>query len=683
MNTSNISKRFNIKLLLLIVFQCAFFLLYQNLNRAYQTWDSAGHIALSFRMADEIKDIYNKTPGSSPVNLIKISNYYPPFIQLLGAVFSLTFGYSSENMLFITLFFFILTIVFTYKLALYLSKNENLAFYTALIFSFFPEVIEQSHVFHLDLPLIALLLSAIYFLLTSELFSKRKNTFLFFLFAGLAQNTKWYGAVYLLLPFLYVFVPFIVKAVKGQIGIKKSIINLFIGSTAVFALCFPWYFYNYADLIKFSKIFSTAESDDPAGLFSLANLFFYPASILTYQTLFLPFLCMISGIVLMLFKDRKQFPYLVSYLLISPLVFLIIANKNLRYVLPLAPLFAYFISYFLFALPKKVTWLKYAVIAYLIAGTVFLTFNQMRAHDRLLLPISYAFVGPYYSAWYDIDPTFYSYDPNHYPIDQILDFIYKDANKFGKNPLGIGNLSDSQKFSAATLEMIRLEKHMNNVYLPVPYFQFVPFNSDIEMDTYLTNNGVEYAIAPSWVGPEGLRNFAALRQMSEYLRSGRNVNYQNIKTFEFPDGTEVSVFKRRGVEQKFVMPGECSDKAGFLDGIETLKLIPDTTYILFTGHFALQDKILRDFEAGTLYVIQIENAIHNSLLDVHNLPRSGSSLCVRTGLGLDVSDEITLPLVEKNHCGDGVDCKKVVHVFWRVGEAELILTEFKREDYSK
>ena len=330
MNTSNISKRFNIKLLLLIVFQCAFFLLYQNLNRAYQTWDSAGHIALSFRMADEIKDVYNKTPGSSLVNLIKISNYYPPFIQLLGAVFSLTFGYSSENMLFITLFFFILTIIFTYKLALYLSKNENLAFYTTLIFSFFPEVIEQSRVLHLDLPLVALLLVAIYFLLTSELFSKRKSTFLFFLFAGLAQNTKWYGVVYLLLPFLYVFVAFIVKAVKRQISIKKSVINLFIGAVEVFALCFPWYFYNYTDLIKFSKIFSTAESDDPTGLFSLANLFFYPASILTYQTLFLPFLCMIFGIVLMLFKDRRQFSYLVSYLLISPLVFLIIANKNLR-----------------------------------------------------------------------------------------------------------------------------------------------------------------------------------------------------------------------------------------------------------------------------------------------------------------------------------------------------------------
>jgi hypothetical protein len=681
MSTVNISKRFNLKLLLLILLQCGFFLFYQHINKAYQTWDSAGHIGLSFRMANEIKGLYEKNPDASFTQLITISNYYPPFVQLIGAAFSLAFGYSSENILLVTLFFFVLTIIFTYKLALFLSKNENLAFYTAAIFSLFPEVIEQSRVFHLDIPLVALLLIAIYFLLTSENLSKTGRVVMFFVFAGLAQITKWYGFIYLIVPFVYVFAPVVLK--KVAVPAKKPILNIILGAITTFVICIPWYYYNYADLIKFSKIFSTGESDDPIGILSLANLLFYPSSVLTYQTLLLPFICMVAGLVVMAFKDKKQFVAVSAYLLISPLVFLLIANKNLRYVLPLAPLFAYLVSYFLFSLPKKVSWLKYVVVAYLIAGTAFLSFNKMQARQKGLLPISYAFVGPNYKAWYEIDPVFYSYDPNYYPVDQILDFIYKDANKFGKNPLGIGNLSDSQKFSAATLEMLRLEKHMNNVYLPVPYFQFVPFSSDEEMDSYLTNSGSEYMIAPSWVGPSGLRNYAALTQMSDYLRSGRDINFQKVKSYTFPDGTLVDIFKRNGVTQEFIMPGECGDRAGFLDGIETLKLVPDNTYVLFTGHFALQDKVLRNYEQGVLYVLQIENALNSTYLDVHNLPRSGSTICVRHGLGLDVSDEVTLPLVEKNHCGDGVDCKKVVHVFWRVGEADPILTEFKREDYSK
>jgi hypothetical protein len=116
-----------------------------------------------------------------------------------------------------------------------------------------------------------------------------------------------------------------------------------------------------------------------------------------------------------------------------------------------------------------------------------------------------------------------------------LDFAYADSHKVASNPLGIANLSDSQKLSAATLEMVRLERHMNDVFLPVPYFQFTPFASDFAMDDYLTNSGSQYVIAPSDPGPSGLRNYAALKQLIDYLNSDRNKLYTKIKTFDFPN----------------------------------------------------------------------------------------------------------------------------------------------------
>jgi len=132
-------------------------------------------------------------------------------------------------------------------------------------------------------------------------------------------------------------------------------------------------------------------------------------------------------------------------------------------------------------------------------------------------------------------------------------------------------------------------------------------------------------------------NYEVLEQCVGYLKSERNKLFEKIKIFDLPNGEKIFVYKKIGSVKKEAALDGCRIGAGIDDGIESIKLSPNHTYLFFTGHFAIQDKIWKDYEKGVMYIVQIENTIHESYLDIHNLPKSGSSFCSLDGFNLDVS----------------------------------------------
>ena len=64
------------------------------------------------------------------------------------------------------------------------------------------------------------------------------------------------------------------------------------------------------------------------------------------------------------------------------------------------------------------------------------------------------------------------------------------------------------------------------------------------------------------------------------------------------------------------------------------------------------------------------------MLDIYNLPKSGSSFCSIKGLGLGFSNEIKDALTQENKCGEGIKCRKVVLVKWRVGDEKVEIKEY-------
>lgn len=685
-----LSSKWHKYLLLLIFFHTIFFVSFRILNKNYQTWDSAGHIGLSYRIANEIKRYSSGVEGASVSSIMKVSNYYPPFVQLIGAVISLAFGYKSIFLLIETFLFFVLSIIFTYKLAYLLTKDQKKSFLTAAIYSLFPQIIDQSHYFHLDIPLTALVLMAIYFLLISDRFKKIFPTITFFVLFSFIQLTKWTGFVFILTPLLIVMFQAFqeVRKSKDSRKIYRVLGNFFVGSVLFFILVLPWYYVNWRELIAQVKVFSVGESDDPTNLWQ--SLLYYPLNAVSHQIMFLPFVLTFISMIRIIRRDRKKGLVILFNILVPWLVFVLISNKNLRYTLPLMPLVAYLNADILLAFPKNIKiGAKLASIftlVYLALASSFLSFFSLQKESPILMPISIFFTGFRYKAWYYYGTSFYSYKSYRYPVDKILKYIYEDANE-AVQAIGVANLVDSEGMSAATVELVRIEEGYNNIYLPVPYFQFEPFKSDEDIKAFFYETGVGYVITSTDPGPEGLRNYSALKQATEYLEKNDDM-FVEVRDFSIdkskkklsfklsPDET-ITVYKKRSSSTLTEVPVDgCKFGAGMDDGIETINLSPNHTYVFYTGHFAIQDKIWRDYKKGVLYVVQIENTVHESLLDVHNLPKSGSSFCSMEGLNKDFSGDIKKILTEDNQCGEGTRCNEVVYVKWSVGDPDVEVTGY-------
>lgn len=672
------SNKYNNLLVLLIVFHICFFVVFRLLDKNYQTWDSAGHISLSYRIANEMKRLILKEEKASLVSILKVSDYYPPFVQIIGAMISLVLGYKSLYLLTEILFFFILSIVFTYKLTLVVTKNPKISFLTTVIYSLFPQIIDQSHYFHLDIPLLSLILVSLYFLYLSEGFKKLKYAILFFVFFGLVQVTKWYGFVFIIVPVVYMVLNNLMNRLLSGTEKVKILKNILFGSLLFLVIVLPWYVENWSTLLSSSKIFSFGESDDPTNL--IQAILYYPSNVITYQIMFIPSVLLVISIVHEIVSNKKKGLFIILSLLVPWIVFVCISNKNLRYILPLTPMFAYLISSLTVKISDKIRFAPYLIVLYLLLASSFLSFNRFKKESKYLRSMSLLFAGINYEHWYYSDPTFYSYKPEKFPLDEILSFIYSDANRI-RNSVGVAVLVDSNEMSVATFEMVRLENHYDNMYMPVPYFQFQPFKNDAEIEAFFIDTVSEYVISPSNPGPKGLRNYTALMQCIEYLESSRNRLFKGIKTFTLPNGEKITVYRRIDFSENKDMTEGCKQDAGIIDGVETIKLMPGYTYILHTGHFAIEDKVSGGYKKGVIYVVQITNSTYEGDLQIYNLPKSGSSLCVKKGLDFDPIEDVKRPLNLDDQCGKEVPCVKSVLVTWNVGDSEAKVLEYSRDSF--
>ena len=233
------------------------------------------------------------------------------------------------------------------------------------------------------------------------------------------------------------------------------------------------------------------------------------------------------------------------------------------------------------------------------------------------------------------------------------------------------------------MEVLRFGRGYQRMYFPVPYFQFEPFESPDAIKAFFIQSTAKYVFAPSNPGPEGLRNYTALVQAIDFLKSDLNNLFEPIKEFTLPNGDIVTIYRRFGIAPQEVRVGGCVSSAGAIDGVEAIKLTPNTTYIFFTGHFSVQDKYTAFDEPGVLQIRQIENTVRESVLEIHNLPKSGSTLCAREGLGLDLTTEVKIPLIEKGRCGGSIDCSQVQLTKWFVGDLDVVVTKYFRGDFTE
>lgn len=530
-------------LVLIVAFHIVLNLFWQKVNTAPPTWDSAGHLAISFIFADRIPQ-FIRNDHVGVLELIKTSVYYPPLIHFLGGLIILFFGRNYEIPLFVVgTFFLVLSIIFLYKIVLKLFNNKQLALTSAFIFSFFPQIWEQSRNFHLDLPLCALMLVSYYFLIISAGLTKKKESLLFFLFFALSQLTKWYGFVFLSVPLFYelVYKPYKSNDLKNHDRLTNLIIGVFI--IAVVAL--PWYLINLGTLLSNFKIAETADAGDPANVLSYESIFHYLELMTSHQIGFVSLIFMFFG-VFTLRKTQKGIADFVIYLILVPYtVFTLISNKDLRYILPLAPMFAFLIGYYL-----QNTWTGVAKLTrniiyfvYMIAVFFFLSFNQFLKIPDNLAFIGYAISGPYGSVWV-YEPQSYTYNSQDWRGEDVVRQVQylADANGISSNHFRVLEVSDARFYSTASFDMYKLQNRFYNLDFVVPYYRFAAFSSQ-ELAAYLSD--INYALIPDSPGPPGLRNIVVLDQLVNFFKSNENTDFAPFKKFDLPDGNAITLYQRK------------------------------------------------------------------------------------------------------------------------------------------
>jgi hypothetical protein len=539
--------KYTFYLFLLIVFHVLVNFIFAIINTTPPTWDSAGHLVLSFIFSDKLVLFFKSQ--ATVATLFGISTYYPPFVHMLGALFILLFGRSYEIPLYLVgTGFLVVSILFLYKIILLkFPNNYKLAFLVTLIFSLFPQIWEQSRHFHLDIPLCGLLLSSFYFLLRSDSLKNMKYALLFFITFSLVQLTKWYGFIYLVIPFIYeVFLKGIFEGnTKSKTFVlnRKLFINLVIGIMLVSLIALPWYIINFQSILNTTAVSLTSDADDPTVIISLYNFVHYMRMMMSHQIGFLSLILLGFSSVYLFFKDKKLSLYLLVSFLFPYIIFTFIQNKDLRYIMPLAPMVAFIIGYFLVKL--RIIFVK-SYLYYLALLFVFFSFNQFIALNGIYKVFGYLMSGPYAYYW-ERYPTAYAYTTKDWQGETILKDIAKYAS-LESDLIGdykVLELSDNRFYSLASFDMYKMQNKFYDMILKVPYNQSGVLSEE-ELTTYLSD--VSFALIPLDPGPPGLRNIQILNQLKNYFVSDQNVTFDLVGEYKLPDKNILYLYKRKNFD---------------------------------------------------------------------------------------------------------------------------------------
>ncbi|MEX1052401.1 MAG: glycosyltransferase family 39 protein [Patescibacteria group bacterium] len=503
-------------LIALIIFHVIANITWIILNNQPPTWDAGLHTVLSFKIYESFSSLFT------------VSSYYPPFVHVIGSIFVSILGYSFKSVELTGTLFFVTALIYIYLYTKELIKSPKIAFFSALFFSLFITIFDQSRYHMLDIPLTAMVVGSLYYLEKSDNLIKKRPSMLFFLFFALAILTKWYAVIFITIPLVFRAI----ELIKNREYFRVQIKNILLGLVVFLVLVLPWYLINLNSLINIAAYTSTAELADPQSRFSIENILFYPKLIIIFQTSFLGFIFFIVSLVFFIKNSiNKQKLLIFLSILFIYSVFTLIANKNIRYLIPMMPFVAIIMGFGADWILKKGKFLSSflfsATITYLVLSYFILSFG---------FPIypnyQYAFNFPILG-WTDV----------YYLNDHPIKIIYEDNQKLPYSNLveEISSLIDNDNVRTLTL----VDTPYINDYLlnPKLYFkdskaefnitEYFPLNKVDDINKFLNDNVDVIITSKNYIGLEGgIREYKSVKRFHEFVLSGKLKNFEKVKEYE-------------------------------------------------------------------------------------------------------------------------------------------------------
>jgi 4-amino-4-deoxy-L-arabinose transferase-like glycosyltransferase len=652
----------------LLTFQLVLYAIFRHLYTAPQTFDSAGHMALAFKFAHLFGD-FLRGGETTLYDILTTSFYYPPLMHWVGGLLTLVFGKSFDLMLYLVFFTFLGCLFLIRKIVLELGFGEKVAFYSAFFYSIFPFTVDQSRLFHTDIPMTLFLLLCVHFLIRSGGFRSTKYTLLFFVSAGFGMLIRWFVPFFLAIPVLYI----LYLSLYRDRTFKAVVPKILIGLGLFLAISLPWYIANLELLRVVSAFFSQGEKDDPQVFLSLENLGFYLKNIGGFQILFVPFVLSIVALFKLRKADRKTAVLVFAEILVIYAFFTVVKNKNSRYVLGLLPVFGFLTAYGFSLVSKKA--IKIIVLGLCLAGLFYTSFNRASVRSVESGAWGILLAGPFYDNLY-VYPFVFTYRTSQIDVQKLVTDIAFQAGNAKIKPIGIASSVDSEAVSAANLELARIYLNYDDMFFATPYFRERPFGSYYELVKYLRDRGVSFLLDADYAGPDNHRHYKVLVQLGEFARSEGAYWFDKTSIYDY-SGNEIRVLRRKDFNTDF--PVDTCRVFSTTEGSLSLMADPLASMVLFTASFEYAG-VKRAYEPQSTRILEIDNfdSVPRSLT-VSNLPAQ-VSVCHRMGTQIKLIKEISQAVIsDASKCGQSI-CTSLIHSRWGINNV-LEEKRYSKEDF--
>jgi 4-amino-4-deoxy-L-arabinose transferase-like glycosyltransferase len=478
-----------------------------------------------------IKDIMNK---SERYPLLRPSGYYPPLVAVLTSPLYSIFGTSQRVATMSNTVFLPILVFSTYEIGT-LVFNRNTGLLASFIILLSPIVLEHSVIYYLDLPLTAMVALCVFIILRSDYFRNRTLSIISGLSFGLGMLTKWTLLFFVLGPIVCsALTAFNLEGTKEKdpkepFYLRKTLMNMALFTFTSIATFGPYYLPILPDLIGETMRFSQgALAHGPDSPFSFDSASFYPVALWRDMITPFGFIVFTIGSVMLVFSRNRYKTFLLVWTIVPYIIFtFVIQNKQPRYMMPWLVPISLIISFCVIGIATirvsdgSIRPNRYAISIFSILFALFFFREDLRLRDSIL--------GSSRGNW---------------QINEMVSVLERDmkegAHDSTRIPMYLGVIPDHQYINGQTIRYYAALRGLSLNVIKLENYKGTALKEFVERfgiyDYILTKNPSNIVITPFQKSVDDMNGFF-------YSHIDR---FKLLKTFYEPDGSEVSIFKRKG-----------------------------------------------------------------------------------------------------------------------------------------
>ena len=307
-------------------------------------WDPSDHLRYAY---DYYRLLTHADFSGFAREFFSTRHFYAPFVHLVSAAMFLVFGASKLTGIFVNLLSLAAMLWavswmsrFLYSKAPDAGLSDASSGLRVVTLSVLPALIAASYHFSawllhdafLDYPLTAAVTVSFALLIRAGDFRVPRHALAFGVAAGIGLLVKQTFAFFFVLPALYVVIRVLLTRDR------RAILNLALAAVVMIVVASVWYGPHLQDVIAiYRENRQAAVNENEAPLFTFDSNFFYVHALLSMQMQLPLAVIFVAGLVYSLLRCRKQTVMLYLWILSGIACFALVANKDVRYTVPVLP----------------------------------------------------------------------------------------------------------------------------------------------------------------------------------------------------------------------------------------------------------------------------------------------------------------------------------------------------------